>query len=329
MNKTLTTHGVSIVVALLVGGFFGYVYEDGHHAHKELQMFSKGGGGGLTNPLLECGVETQELTIGERVGIEKSVREYVTTAKKQGVIAETAVYFRDLNNGPWFGINEQKSFQPASLLKLPIAMSIYYWDQRDSGVLERKIDLSKNSITTGSAFNNEDPSKRFVAPAVYSVRDLIGIMLRDSSNDAADHLISYEGNERMSKIFIDLGIEVPREDTLYSTSVKTYGAFFRVLYNASYIGQVASEEILTTLTQASFRDGLVAGVPSSVKVAHKYGTRIVEDAQAPRQLHDCGIVYAENSPYVLCIMSQSSSMKNAERFIAGVSKLVYDGVTKK
>ena len=328
MRTTLTISSLVVTALIFLGGVWvGHEWEEQKYARHGEQIFSKGGGG-LTNPLLECGIEADELTIGERAEIEKMVTDYVDQATREGRISHAAIYFRDLNNGPWFGINERKEFEPGSLLKLPIAMSIYYWDQRHSGVLDEKLDLTKNATTTGSVENNDDPSLRPVKPGVYSVRDLMGIMLRESNNDAAGRLAAYEGVERMQQIFADLGISPPQDGRSYLTNVKTYGAFFRMLYNASYLGQIDSEEILTTLTQATFRDGLVAGVPSFVKVAHKYGTRVTPGSTAPRQLHDCGIVYVEKTPYILCVMSQGTSMKNLERFIAGVSKIVYEGVAQ-
>lgn len=325
MKTILTTHAIVLCSALLIGIWLGHEWEEQRHRGHYAQVFAKGGGAGLTNPLLECGVEREEVTIGERAEIEDTVTRVVEQSVRSGVISEAAIYFRDLNNGPWFGIHEREQFEPGSLLKLPIAMSLYYWDSKKDGVLDDTIDLTKNIPEGGVGFNATNSSLSMVPPGVYSVRDLIGIMLRDSSNDAANVLAQYEGPERMARIFKDLGISVPQYGNPYQIDVKTYGAFFRVLYNASYLGREDSEELLTTLTQTTFRDGLVAGVPQSVTVAHKYGTRVLADGS--RQLHDCGIVYTD-TPYVLCVMTQGRSVSQLERFIADVSKLVYEGVTR-
>ena len=316
---------VGCSVALGVGVWIGHEWEEQRHGRHYAQVFVKGGGAGLTNPLLECGIEAEEITIGERAEIEDTVMRVVEQSVRSGMVSEVAVYFRDLNNGPWFGINEREHFEPGSLLKLPIAMSLYYWDSRKEGVLDDTIDLTRTLPDAAPGFNATNSSQAAVPPGVYSVRDLIGVMLRESSNDAANVLAQYEGAERMAKIFKDLGITVPEYGKSYETDVKTYGAFFRVLYNASYLGVEDSEELLTTLTQTTFRDGLVAGVPQSVTVAHKYGTRVLADGS--RQLHDCGIVYTD-TPYVLCVMTQGRSVSQLERFIADVSKLVYEGVTR-
>ena len=98
MIKILTTHGIAILVSLFVGAVSGYLYSEAGHTYTQLQIFTKGGGG-LTNPLLECGVETDAFTIGERADLEKSVQAFVDVSKNQGIIADTTIYFRDLNNG--------------------------------------------------------------------------------------------------------------------------------------------------------------------------------------------------------------------------------------
>ena len=252
MKTIFTTHAAILAGALLIGVWVGHEWEEQSNRHRSTQVFAKGGGGGLTNPLLECGVESEEVTIGARKEIENRVASYVKRNLDSNAISAAAIYFRDLNNGPWFGIHEREQFEPGSLLKLPIAMSLYYWDSRKDGVLEDTIDLTKDVPATGPGFNATNSSLSMVPPGVYSVRDLIGIMLRDSSNDAANVLAQYEGPERMARIFKDLGISVPQYGNPYQIDVKTYGAFFRVLYNASYLGREDSEELLTTLTQTAW-----------------------------------------------------------------------------
>ena len=326
---TQLTNGVLIAGVLVVGLGGGYLVGEYTHRHVRENMgehrVATFLNGQLTNPLLECAESTDELSVGERAQIEESVKAYVESAKKQGMITDAAVYFRDLNNGPWFGIDERKQYTPGSLLKLPIAMSYYWRAQRERGVLEQHIDYEGSDVVLAveNAYDSDAP----LAAGVYAVDDLIDRMLRESNNDAAQLLADYAGVEEVQRIYKDFGIEPPDFGSDYEIDVKTFGAFFRVLYNASYVGQPASEEILATLTQTTFRDGLVAGVPEGIKVAHKFGTRVV-DGPGGRQLHDCGIIYAPKAPYILCVMSRGNSSQNLSHFIAQVSKIVYEGVTK-
>lgn len=323
-TRTLTLVFLGLVVLGI--GYLGGAYIHSHPKRSgvEQRVYSYLNGQ-LTNPLLECVESTDEVSVGDRARIEESIVAYVASAKRQGMITDAAVYFRDLNNGPWFGIDERKPYTPGSLLKLPIAMSYYWRSQREQGLLEERIDFVGNvaPLAVESNYDSDTP----LAPGVYSVQDLIGTMLRDSNNDAAQVLAEYAGVKEVQRIYMDFGIEPPSFGSDYEIDVKTFGAFFRVLYNASYVGQPSSEALLATLTQSTFREGLVAGVPEGTKVAHKFGTRVVDGAGG-RQLHDCGIVYAPKSPYILCVMSRGNSSKNLAHFIAQVSARVYEGVTK-
>lgn len=324
--KTNTLVLILVGVVSLGAGYLLGEYTH-NHPYKKMgeQRVATFLNGQLTNPLLECKEDSEELSVGERAKIEESVRAFVESAKKQGMVTDAAVYFRDLNNGPWFGIDERKHYTPGSLLKLPIAMSYYWGAQREYDLLDTKIDYEGRD--TVLAVENSYDSDTPLPPGVYSIQDLIGRMLRDSNNDAAQLLAQYAGVEEVQRIYKDFGIEPPDFGSDYEIDVKTFGAFFRVLYNASYVGQPSSEAILATLTQSTFRDGLVAGVPEGIKVAHKFGTRVV-DGPGGRQLHDCGIVYAPKAPYILCVMSRGNSSQNLSYFIAQVSKRVYDGVVR-
>jgi hypothetical protein len=59
-------------------------------------------------------------------------------------------------------------------------------------------------------------------------------------------------------------------------------------------------------------------------VAHKFGER--GGIEGGQQLHDCGIVYSQSGPYVLCIMTRGRSLEELKTVIADLSKIVYDGL---
>lgn len=74
----------------------------------------------FVRPLPECSDSTVEgVTIGERITLAENIEEYVDEAKEDGRIADAAVYFRDLSEGPWFGVDEDAEFVPASLNEAP------------------------------------------------------------------------------------------------------------------------------------------------------------------------------------------------------------------
>ena len=112
-------------------------------------------------------------------------------------------------------------------------------------------------------------------------------------------------------------------------SVKTYAYFFRILYNATYLGHTYSEKALELLNNREFPDGIVAGVPENIPVAHKFGERTVESPEGivtTEELHDCGIVYYPSKPYILCVMTKGTDIASLKEIIKTISKTVSDEV---
>jgi beta-lactamase class A len=88
-----------------------------------------------------------------------------------------------------------------------------------------------------------------------------------------------------------------------------------------------SEKALKLLTQTKYKDALYAGVPQHIEVAHKFGERQFLPSQE-KQLHDCGIVYHPQNPYLLCIMSRGQDFKKLSNIIKNISKATYDHLTQ-
>lgn len=282
----------------------------------------------FTNPLLECAELPESISIGERKDLEAEISGLIDRYKSEGKAAQVAVYFRDLNNGPWFGINETEKFYPASLLKVPLAMSYYFFAQTNSDILTQEIAFKGPRGTTIAHF---PPTKHIEEGNTYTIEELILLMLEQSDNDAAVILDQFAGRERTSEVYRDLGVDPGTVDAIYSIDVRTYASFFRILYNSTYIGRVFSERMLETMSRSSFTQGIVAGVPSDIRVTQKFGEKILAPDSAGRpiyQLHNCGIVYAA-TPYTLCIMTQGRDFDELAGAIKQISQTVFATIANK
>ena len=111
-------------------------------------------------------------------------------------------------------------------------------------------------------------------------------------------------------------------------SVEEFATFFRVLYNATLLSKDMSEKALDLLARAEFKEGLVEGVPASVTVAHKFGERVFGSNGEIKELHDCGIVYYPEHPYLLCVMTKGSSFEYLDDGIREISHIVYEKVNR-
>jgi beta-lactamase class A len=81
-----------------------------------------------------------------------------------------------------------------------------------------------------------------------------------------------------------------------------------------------SDKALGLLSKTAFKEGLVAGVPKEIKVAHKFGE---QKNGTEQQFHDCGVVYYPNNPYVICIMTRGNSPDELKPIIKEISQKVY------
>ena len=111
------------------------------------------------------------------------------------------------------------------------------------------------------------------------------------------------------------------EDTNATISVKQYSIFFRILFNSSFLSRTNSEYALSLLSKTEFGAGLRSGVPENILIAHKFGERTTQDGL--NQLHDCGIVYYPDHPYLLCVMSRGENLHNLIDSIKKTSEFVY------
>lgn len=154
------------------------------------------------------------------------------------------------------------------------------------------------------------------------------MMIVHSDNNAMQLLWQDLDQNILSEIFTDLGLGAPVQNATASTmSVKTYSYFFRLLYNASYLNREMSEKALTLLSQTTFREGIAGGVSQDIPMAHKFGERtVVAPNNGPvqyRELHDCGIVYHPDHPYLLCIMTKGLSFSKLSQIMRDISSSTF------
>ena len=175
---------------------------------------------------------------------------------------------------------------------------------------------------------NYKPTKSLKSGEDYTVWQLIEQMITQSDNEALDLLRNDLGEKAINQVTLDL--EIPTALTIDSDNllrVKDYSTLFRVLYNASYLDKQNSEKALELLAKIDFKRGLVAAIPSNIIVSHKFGERSYDDGT--KQLHDCGIVYYPNRPYLICVMTKGENFSSMEKTIQQISSTIYTEIDRK
>lgn len=276
----------------------------------------------FVSPLLLCG-ETRFDHVGNDVmlELERQLDSYVDSAKQSGKAGVVGIYFRQLKGGPWLGVDYEHEFAPGSLLKVPLAMAIEKAAESNPSLLAQEVFYESGDTAHLQYFKNVavTPGK------AYTVQGLLEAMLVHSDNNAADLLASVLTDEQLQDAYHTLGVSAPNRTGDYVTNVHYYSSFFRILYNATYLSPDRSEELLKTLAKSTYTQGLVAGVPDTTVVSHKFGERALQNGSAV-QLHDCGIIYHPERPYLLCVMTQGQDFAKLSAVIRDISKIVWESV---
>ncbi|MFH1854577.1 MAG: serine hydrolase [Candidatus Omnitrophota bacterium] len=265
------------------------------------------------------------LTNRDVTALKHRIERFIDKKTEEGLITYTSVYYRDLLNGPSFGINEKVKFTPASLLKVPLMMAYLKFAEVEPQILERKLQYKESIEPLTQYFESTD---KVEIGEYYTIEDLIYRMIVYSDNDAKNLLLLHMIEPFFVKVYTDLDIPYPLADMNDNVmNIKDYASFFRILFNAAYLNREMSEKALSILTKSKFKSGLIAGVPSGVVVAHKFGERINSENYT-RQLHDCGIVYHKDRPYLLSVMTEGRDFDELREVISEISSIAYDAVNK-
>jgi len=278
------------------------------------------------NPLLECEVGSI-LSKGNKISYLKNSAEDLVEdiLAKEKSIYRASVYYRDLNNGPWFGISEDEKFIPGSLHKVGPLIALLKEAELYPLIFNRKIIYGGSEIPEIETYFK--PSEEVEENKAYTVGNLAERMIRFSDNKAAFLIAKIISADKLLKVYNELGLEQSDNLNDYPLSARQFSILFRILFNASYLSKQSSEAALSLLAQTQFDKGLRAGVPVEIRIAHKFGERISNDGKE-YQLHDCGIVYAPEKPYLLCVMTKGKDFDKMAELIASVSKKVFSHVSE-
>lgn len=277
------------------------------------------------SPLLDYEAKS-ELGNKELVILKVTLEKLVNAKIEENEAIYVSVYFRDLLNGPWFGINEHDNFAPASLLKVPVMIAYLKQAEQNPETLQRNIVYNK---LIDDISQNIHPDKTLKFEESYSIEELIHRMITYSDNLAKDLLMKNINEDAIDKVYTDMGMIIPgiRKETDF-ISAKEYASLFRILFNASYLNREMSEKALDILSKKSdFELGIPSGVPKDVVIAHKFGERRnLENGTV--QFHDCGIVYYKERPYLLCVMTYGRDLKELNAIVEQISEITYETIDR-
>ena len=232
-----------------------------------------------------------------------------------------SLYLEDLTSGNSWGVDEDCTYEGWSLMKVVTMVAVLKKVERKELSLEDNVTLfTDNPREESSATPTNCRYCRL------SVNALLSDMIELSDNVAAVGLATTISASEFQQTLRDLGMPSASPSESQSlvprVSPRQVAEVLRSLKLVSYLNKSDSELALTLLSNTVYGNQIRAGTPQNLLVAHKVGYNATTG-----DYHDCGIVFLPNHPYILCIMSTRSNVREADRVMSTVSRQVYDFMT--
>jgi beta-lactamase class A len=252
--------------------------------------------------------------------------------------ADVAVYFRTLDGRAQWSVRSDDLFHAASTMKIPVMIELFHQVQEGKVKLTDTL-LVKNefhSIVDGSPYvlNASDDSEGELYKAEgqkRTLRELCELMITVSSNLATNLLIEKLDVENIRAEVHTLGADgmnVKRgvEDNRAfqnglnnTTTASGLGMLLQAIAEGKAVDAASSNEMVAILEWQKFNEGIPAGLPKGIPVAHKTG-------EITKIHHDAAIVFAKR-PFILVILVRGlTEKKDSAALMADVSKSLYEAI---
>lgn len=250
---------------------------------------------------------------------------YIQDQIKQGNATDISMYSRDLATGSWVSVSENQTYHPASMLKVVIMAAYFKEAEEDATLLQKQLLYTAAIDKQQSTDIDFDQPTNMVVGKSYDVEHLIENMIINSDNGAETLLYDNIDQNSLNNIYTDLGLPSPENQTDYTISAKQYALLLRAIYNGTYLSQQYSEKALSIMSQSTYKNGIIAGLPSGVVAAQKYGEHVngIPGNVQSVELHNCGIVYGKDA-YTICVMTKGQSLDKLANIIKNISQMTYN-----
>jgi len=249
--------------------------------------------------------------------------------------ADVGVAFRTLDSKlEWFS-RADEPFHAASTMKIPVMIELFHQVRQGKLKLDNPLTVKNefHSLVDGSIYTldpNDDSEAALynAAGQTRTLSQLCELMITISSNLATNLLIEKLGVDNIRATVHALhadGMNVLRgveDGKAYekglnnTTTARGLLMLLEAIANGKAVDADASEQMLAILERQTFKEGIPAGLPAGIRVAHKTG-------EITKIHHDAAIVYAPR-PFVLVVLVRGiADSKESAALIADISRLLY------
>ena len=251
--------------------------------------------------------------------------------------ADAGVAFQTLDGQMAWSFHGDDAFHAASTMKIPVMIELFHQVRQGKVKLDDALPIKNefHSLADGSIFSLDpvDDSETNLYKAVGQARtldQLCELMITVSSNFATNLLIQKLGVENIRATVHSLhadGMNVLRgvEDNKAfakglnnTTTAQGLAALLEAIAKGEAVDPDASLEMVEILERQKFNEGIPAGVPAGIRVAHKTG-------ELTKIHHDAAIVYAKRPFVLVTLVRGMTDFKESSALMADITRQLYQG----
>lgn len=232
---------------------------------------------------------------------------------------DVALSVKFLDSEEIFEHNSNLKFWAASVIKIPICLTVYKQIQEGTLDPEKRYKIAGNNKVDGSGI-----SKLFSPDTEFTLRDLVVMAITISDNSASNQLVDIVGGANVIEDYI-LKIGMTSTTHRHKMMIKAgKGPNLITAQDISFLLEKmyknklpGSGELLEIMKHTRLRDRIVDLLPNSVLVSHKPGS-------LPEAVHEVGVIYSQK-PFTFCFFSdEQKDKRQAKRALSTCAKLCYE-----
>ena len=240
------------------------------------------------------------------------------------------VAIADLTTGQKFFLHEDEVFPQASSIKIAVLAELYHQSQLSAAGATGKAKLSDMYTVNANDLVQDSDIMQGLTPLVTRItnRDLATMVVSVSDNSATNVLIDRVGMENVNVLMDSLGLAHTRlrrkmmdvkaagEGRENVSTPREMMTLLEQIYQGKVLNKEMTADFLKMLSthKQSF---IPRDLPDGVRTANKPG-----ELEGVR--NDSGIVFAQNRPYVICVMTTYlRTERDGEDAIARISSAAY------
>jgi beta-lactamase class A len=249
--------------------------------------------------------------------------------------ADVGVVFRTLDGRSAWTYHADDSFHAASTMKVPVMIELFHQVKEGKLRLDDPLPIRNefHSIVDGSDYklDPKDDSDTELYQAEGQTRtlsQLCELMITMSSNLATNLLIEKLGVENIRNTVHAMGADgmnvlrgvedgkAFEKGLNNTTTAEGLAVLLTAIAEGKAVDADASRQMVEILSRQHFNDGIPAGLPPGMKVAHKTG-------EITKIHHDAAIVYTPK-PFVLVILVRGLvERKESAALMADITRVLY------